>query len=305
MANSISLAERFLPILDDVYKQASKSSILDVTENNRIRFRGANKVEIFKTSMDGLADYSRNTGYVDGSVVAGWEDYTLSKDRGTSFMVDAMDDEETMGLAFGTLAGEFIRTKVVPEIDAYRFATIAGTTNVGAATAADITPGTTDVPALVDTGIQSMTDLEVPEEGRLLFLSETAYNGLRAKITRTVLNGERGIDSIIESYEGMRIIRVPQSRFMDTITLNNGSSKFGYTVPSTAKKLNFMIVHPSAILQVAKHELPRIFSPLVNQKANAWKFDYRVYHDVFVLDQKVKGVYVHAGSTAIGTAADY
>ena len=52
MANSISLAERFLPILDDVYKQASKSSILDVTENNRIRFRGANKVEIFKTSMD-------------------------------------------------------------------------------------------------------------------------------------------------------------------------------------------------------------------------------------------------------------
>lgn len=305
MANSISLAERFLPILDDVYKQASKSSILDVTENNRIRFRGANKVEIFKTSMDGLADYSRNTGYVNGSVVAGWEDYTLSKDRGTSFMVDAMDDEETMGLAFGTLAGEFIRTKVVPEIDAYRFATIAGTTNVGAATAADITVGTTDVPALVDTGIQSMTDQEVPEEGRILFLSETAYNGLQAKITRTVLNGERGIDSIIESYEGMRIIRVPQSRFMDTITLNNGSAKFGYTVPATAKKLNFMIVHPSAILQVAKHELPRIFSPMVNQSANAWKFDYRIYHDVFVLDQKVKGVYVHAGSTAIGTAADY
>ena len=305
MANSISLAERFLPILDDVYKQASKSSILDVTDNNRIRFRNANKVEIFKTSMDGLADYSRNTGYVNGSVVAGWEDYTLTKDRGTSFMVDAMDDEETMGLAFGTLAGEFIRTRVVPEIDAYRFATIAGTTNVGVATAADITVGTTDVPALVDTGIQSMTDQEVPEEGRILFLSETAYNGLQSKIARTVLNGERGIDSIIESYEGMRIVRVPQSRFMDTITLNDGSAKFGYTVPATAKKLNFMIVHPSAILQVAKHELPRIFSPLVNQSANAWKFDYRIYHDVFVLDQKVKGVYVHAGSTAIGTAADY
>lgn len=305
MPNSISLAERFLPILDDVYKQASKSSILDVTDNNRIRFRNANKVEIFQTSMDGLADYSRNTGYVNGSVVAGWEDYTLTKDRGTSFMVDAMDDEETMGLAFGTLAGEFIRTRVVPEIDAYRFATIAGTTNVGVATAADITVGTTDVPALVDTGIQSMTDDEVPEEGRILFLSETAYNGLQSKIARTVLNGEHGIDSIIESYEGMRIVRVPQSRFMDTITLNDGSAKFGYTVPATAKKLNFMIVHPSAILQVAKHELPRIFSPLVNQSANAWKFDYRIYHDVFVLDQKVKGVYVHAGSTAIGTAADY
>lgn len=305
MANVISLAERFLPILDDVYKQASKSSILDVTDNNRIRFRGGNKVELFKTSMDGLADYSRNSGYVNGSVVAGWEDYTLSKDRGTSFNVDAMDDEETMGLAFGTLAGEFIRTHVVPEIDAYRFAAISGTSGVTTATAADITVGTTDVPGLVDAGIQTMTDDEVPEEGRILFLSETAYNGLQSKIARTVLNGERGISSIIESYEGMRIIRVPQSRFMDTITLNDGSTKFGYTVPATAKKLNFMIVHPSAILQVTKHELPRIFSPQINQMANAWKFDYRIYHDVFVLDQKLKGVYVHAGNTAIGTAADY
>lgn len=305
MANVISLAEKFLPILDDVYKQASKSSILDVTDNNRIRFRGANKVELFKTSMDGLADYSRNSGYVNGSVVAGWEDYTLTKDRGTSFMVDSMDDEETMGLAFGTLAGEFIRTHVVPEIDAYRFAAISGTSGVTTASAADITVGTTDVPGLVDTGIQTMTDDEVPEEGRILFLSETAYNGLQSKIARTVLNGERGISSIIESYEGMRIIRVPQSRFMDTITLNDGSTKFGYTVPATAKKLNFMIVHPSAILQVTKHELPRIFSPQINQMANAWKFDYRIYHDVFVLDQKLKGVYVHAGNTAIGTAADY
>lgn len=305
MPNSISLAEKYLPILDDVYKQAAKSSILDVTDNNRIRFRGANKVEIFKTSMDGLADYSRSNGYVNGSVTAGWEDYTLQKDRGTSFMVDSMDDEETMGLAFGTLAGEFIRTRVVPELDAYRFAAISGTSNVGTATAADITVGTTDVPALVDTGIQSMTDLEVPLEGRLLFISETAYNGLQTKITRTVMNGERGISSVIETYEGMRIIRVPQSRFMDTITLNDGTSKFGYTVPATAKKLNFMIIHPSAILQVTKHEIPRIFSPQINQSANAWKFDYRIYHDVFVLDQKVKGVYVHAGSTAIGTAADY
>lgn len=305
MPNSISLAERFLPILDGVYKQESKSSILDVTDNNRIRFRNANKVEIFKTSMDGLADYSRNNGYVNGSVTAGWEDYTLQKDRGTSFQVDSMDDEETIGLAFSTLAGEFLRTHVVPELDAYRFATIAGTSNVGTATAADITVGTTDVPGLIDTGIHYMTDLEVPEEGRILFLSETAYNGVQAKISRMVMNDDRSINKTIEVYEGMRVIRVPQSRFMDTITLNDGTSKFGYTVPATAKKLNFMIVHPSAILQVTKHALPRIFSPQINQSANAWKFDYRIYHDVFVLDQKVKGVYVHAGSTAIGTAADY
>ena len=40
--------------------------------------------------------------------------------------------------------------------------------------------------------------------------------------------------------------------------------------------------------------VPRIFSPEENQKADAWKFDYRIYHDAFVLPNKLSGVYLHA-----------
>ena len=46
-------------------------------------------------------------------------------DRGRMFTVDTMDNAETAGLAFGRLAAEFIRTKVVPELDAFRFACYA------------------------------------------------------------------------------------------------------------------------------------------------------------------------------------
>ena len=113
MANSITLAERFLPILDGVYKAESKTAILEGANRN-IRFLGGNAVEIFKAAMDGFADYSRSNGYVNGSVTSGWDKYTLSKDRGISLSVDAMDNEETLGMAFGTLASEFIRTKEVP-----------------------------------------------------------------------------------------------------------------------------------------------------------------------------------------------
>ena len=67
----------------------------------------------------------------------------------------------------------------------------------------------------------------------------------------------------------------------------------------TAHKINFMIVHPSAVIKVAKHVLPRIFSPQQYQQADAWKFDYRIYHDVFVEENKVKGIYLHRTSTAI------
>lgn len=113
MGNSIALAQKYLPILDAVYKRESLTARLDVANSN-VQFIGGNTVKLFKTSMDGLGNYSRNNGFVNGDVTGTWETLALSKDRGRSFSVDNMDNEETMGMAFGTLAGEFIRTKVVP-----------------------------------------------------------------------------------------------------------------------------------------------------------------------------------------------
>lgn len=291
-----------MPILDEVYKASSKTSILD-TANERVRFIGSDTVNLYTMSLDGLGNYSRNAGFVTGSVTGGWEPYKLTQDRGRSFMVDVMDNDETMGMAFGTLAGEFIRTQVTPEIDAYRFAKYAATSGISSGTPADITVGTTDVPSLIQEAETIMGDDEVPEEGRILFISETAYAGLKDKITRYVQNGERGIETAIDYYDGMRVIKVPKGRFNTGITLNDGLSagetKGGFTVPaSTSYPINFMIIHPSAVVQIAKHVVPRIFSPQVNQSADAWKFDYRIYHDAFVENNKVAGIYLHRAATA-------
>lgn len=300
MANTIALAQKYLPLLDEVYKASSRTAILDAT---KVEIVNGNTIKVFKTSMDGLGNYNRNTGFTNGDVTGTWETMTLTKDRGRSFIVDRMDNEETIGMAFGTLAGEFIRTKVAPEIDAYTFAKIAGTSGILSANA-DVTVGTTDVPSLIDTAEMQMNEEEVPGEGRILFISETAYAGLRAKIVRTVLNDVTGINKDVETYNGMRVIRVPQSRFYTAITLYDGTTSGqttgGYVgTATTGYKINFMIVHPSAVNKVVKHVLPRIFTPEQYQNADAWKFDYRIYHDTFVYDNKVKGIYMHRGSTAL------
>ena len=299
MANTIALAQKYLPLLDEVYKASSRTAILDAT---KVDILNGNTIKVFKTSMDGLGNYNRNTGFTNGDVTGTWETLTLSKDRGRAFMVDRMDNEETIGMAFGTLAGEFIRTKVAPEIDAYTFAKIAGTSGILSANA-DITVGTTDVPGLIDTAETQMNEEEVPGEGRILFISETAYAGLRAKIVRSVQNDVTGINKEVETYNGMQIVRVPQSRFYTAITLYDGTTSSqtagGFVGTTGGYKINFMIVHPSAVTKVVKHVLPRIFTPNENQKADAWKFDYRIYHDTFVYDNKAKGIYMHRGSTAL------
>ena len=293
MPNSIALAQKYEPILDEVYKAASKSAILD-TANSNISFIGANTVKIPKMTLSGLADYSRNVGFVQGAETLTWETLTLSKDRGVSFTVDAMDDEETLGTAFGRVAGEFVRVHEVPELDAYRFAKMASAVTP---VKADITVGTTDVPTLIDTATMAMDDAEVPYEGRILFVSPTAYAGLKAKITRYLAN-ETTVDRNVEMYNDMRVITVPQVRFNTAVTLNSGASSFGFAPTAGGFKINFLIVHPSAVAQVVKHRVPRIWTPDQNINADAYKFDFRVYHDCFVLENKVNGIYCHCANTA-------
>ena len=299
MANNIALAQKYLPILDEVYKVSAKSSVLDAQD---VRFVNANTVQLFKMSMDGLANYNRSTGFVTGDVVGTWEDMVLSKDRGRAFIIDNMDNEETIGMSFGKLAGEFIRTKVAPEIDAYTFATLAGVSGIGTTTAGDVTVGTTDIPLLIEGATESMDADEVPDEGRIIFMSEKCYNGLKNKVDRQLSN-EGMVNTNVEFYNGMRIIRVPQARFNTGITLYDGTTSGqedgGFIVPGTTSyKINFMIVHPSAVIKVAKHVLPRIFTPQQYQQADAWKFDYRIYHDVFAEENKVKGIHLYRASTA-------
>lgn len=300
--NSIALATSYLPILDEVYKANSKTAILEAT-SERVRFIGANTIKLLKMSTDGLGDYSRNAGFVTGAVTATWETKTLEQDRGRSFLVDVMDNDETMGMAFGSLSSEFIRTQVVPESDAYVFSKFAGTSGISTATPADITVGTTDVLSLISTAQQKMGDDEVPEEGRILFVSETAYAGLKSKIARMVMNGDGNVNYNVEMFDDMRVIKVPKARFNTAITLLDGTSAGetggGYVIPAgTSYPINFMIVHPSAVAKVVKHVVPRVFSPQENQMADAWKFDYRIYYDAFVEENKVAGIYMHRAATA-------
>ena len=301
MANSIQLSQTYLPLLDEVYKASSRTALLDAT---KVQIVNGDTVKVFKTSMDGMGNYDRGTGFVKGDVTGTWETMKLARDRGRSFVVDRMDNEETIGMAFGTLAGEFIRTKVAPEIDAYTFAKLAGTAGIDTGTAAAITIGTTDVPTLVDEAERSMNENEVPVEGRILFISETAYAGLKAKIVRTVQNDVLGVNREVETYDGMRIVRVPQNRFYTAITLfdgkTSGQEAGGYIgTKTTGFPINFMVIHPSAVCKVVKHVLPRIFTPDQYQDADAWKFDYRVYHDTFAYENKVKGIYLHRSDAAL------
>lgn len=292
MTQSIALAQKFQPILDEIYKASSLTARMDA-KTKPVNFAGANVVQVFKTDPIGLGKYDRVSGYPAGQVVGSWETLTLATERGRSFVIDRMDDEETLGMAFGTLAGEFIRTKVVPEVDAYRFSKYASTASINAAT-----PSTLDANSIVaalDTAKLELDKDEVPSEGRLLYISDTCLSYLEGKVSR-FLGNENAVDKRVTKYSGMEVIMVPQTRFYKGITLDDGltvdAGGYSKTV-STGKDINFMIIHPTAVLQVAKHDSLKVFTPEQNQTTDGWLMQYRLYHDAFVYANKLNGIYLH------------
>lgn len=288
MSNAIAKFKKYVSLLDEVYKQASKTADLDGDTTLVQAGANANEIVIPKISMDGLGDYSRNGGYTTGDVTFTNETVTFNYDRGRKFTVDAMDDEETAGLAFGKLSSEFIRTKVVPELDAFRFASYAGTTGISkVAAGATLTTGDAVLAAIVEAK-NKMDEDEVSEENRILYITPTLYNLVNAVDTtksREVMNSFA------------KVVTVPQSRFYTAISLYDGKTSDqkvgGYVKAEDAKDINFMIVQKDAILQYPKHTVNKVVTPDDNQESDGWAFFYRAYGLADVYENKVAGIYLH------------
>ena len=293
--NSLDLVTKFIPFLDEVYKEESKTSVLD-TLPDRVNWIGAQTAKVYKIDIDGLGNYSRNAGYVPGSVDGTWETLTVEKDRARSFLIDAMDDEMSLGMAVSSTVGQFEKQAVWPEVDAYRlskYAAGAGTTVTGTLSNSD------DIPGLLTTAQATMDDHEVPYDGRILFVNPTIYGYLKNDITRYVDNTATDINKTVEMYDNMRIVRVPSGRFNTVTTLaapTDASSTGGYTAAGV--DINFMIVHPSAVLQIIKRQVPRLFTPDVVQDADGYRLNYRIVHDCWVLANHTYGIYVHKKANA-------
>ena len=182
------------------------------------------------------------------------------------------------------------RSKVIPELDAYRIAKYAGTSGIGTASAT-LTAST--VVAAIDTATLTMDNASVPSEGRVLFVTPAAYALLKqANDTKHILTPSQSENRNFMEYDGMEIVKVPASRMYSKITLAT-TGDGGYSKATDGLALNFLVVHPSAVLQIKKHAKPRMFDPDTNQTADAWKVDYRLYHDAFVYENKKAGIYSH------------
>lgn len=299
--NTLATATLFQKNLDLLAVQQMKTGWMDANAGQVI-YNGGKDVKIPKLSVQGLANYDRDNGYVQGSVTMDYETRSMSKDRGRKFQLDAMDVDETNFVATAAnVMGEFQRVKVIPEIDAYRLsslATIAMTSGVDDAARYGYNPATAGkclyalkkgIAYLRDAGYDGPLVIHAIENFMLEFETEMA-----GKLTAMTFS-QGGVETQVPAIDDVAIIRTPANRMVSSITLYDGTTSGqtagGYAKASGALQANFLIMPMDTPLAVTKQDKMKIFTPDQNQDADAWKMNYRRYHDLWVKDNRKDSIY--------------
>ena len=300
MANVLQYAQIFQEQLDKQVVAGATSSWME-GNSGLVQYNGGNTVKIPKITMDGLANYDRANGFVDGSATLTYETMTMTQDRGRSFSLDAMDVNETNFVAnASTLMSEFQRTQVIPEIDAFRYSKIASLAIAGSRASGGNTLDKATILSAIKADIAAMQDVvgAIP----LVITMSTATLAIlenSSEITRQLNVGQFNgiVGSEVKFVDECPIIEVPSARLKTSYVFNDGKTAGqvvgGFVASGTAKSINWIISAQNAPIAVSKTDTIRIFTPELNQTADAYKLDYRKYHDLWIPDNKLATVFVN------------
>lgn len=298
--NSMEFCEKLTGELDRLFVQGPVTGFL--TDNVlRQKFVGAKTVLLPEMELSGLGDYDRDTGFIKGTITVQNQPYTLKMDRARSFQLDREDEDET-GIAnlAGQVLGEFVRTKVVPEVDAYCLSKLAGL----AATRSHTVNGDPDTDILkmfLDACAAVQTQVGYDEE-LVCFVNPTVWTAIQntPELSRmlTVSEFKKGdLNTEVRSINGIAILPVADSRMKTAFDFHDGASDGqqagGFTPSASAQNVGLLLMPKSAASLVKKTEQVRTFAPEQNQAADAYKFDYRTYYDLIVKNSGADAIYTY------------
>lgn len=294
--NTLEFAQLLQTKLDKKMVETSTSGWME-TNAGQVIYNGGREIKVPVMELTGLKDYDRDNGYPKGSVTLSYQTLTMGMDRGTSFQLDAMDVNETNFIASAsTVAGEFQRTQVVPEVDAYRYSKIAALAD---ATKHSYTvEAATILDALIE-DIAYVRNLVGETEPLVCCISGETKGELEKQDSfRKSVNmadfTHGTISTKVKAVNDVPLLAVPSSRMKTAYIFEDGTTegeeKGGFAPGTDAKTINWIVMPKKAPIAISKQDKMKIFDPNTYQKADAWYLGYRKYHELWILKSQLANI---------------
>lgn len=299
--NTIELAAVFQSELDTKMVADSSTGWMELNDK-LVKYNGGNEIKIADITMDGLGNYDREKGFPAGGVNLKFSTYTMTQDRGRTFTLDAMDvNESNFILMAGQVLKIFQNTKVIPEVDSYRYAKIAQLAAAAGCSIYGYSPVAKDIYDALTADIAAVQDkigADIPLVVTMSILTANLlFNNDKISKSVNVVNFEKGeVTTQIKAINNVPILLVPSDRLKTAYKFFKGSEgeeKGGYEVAEGAQTINWIVSAKEAPIAVSKQDKMRIFEPDANINADAYKLDYRRYHDLWIPKNKLDGVRVN------------
>ncbi len=295
--NSLQSATKYSEELDKLFTQKSATGFFADNDLGK-KFVGAKTVIIPTFDFQGLADYDRDNGFSRGAINVSNSSFTMSMDRARSLQIDREDMDET-GIAnlAGKILGEYVRTKVVPECDAYVISKLA---KVAAENNGTIAFDSEHPLKTLNDLISKVRTTVGYDEELVAFVSAGVYGYLQnsTELSKMIISSDfkQGeVNLTVKSLNGVALIPVVSERMKNEYIFEN-SEVGGFKPAANAKDVLMLVCPKKAAHLVRKTENIRVFTPEQNLDADAYKFDYRIYYDVFVKKSDAKAICCCIGS---------
>lgn len=199
--------------------------------------------------------------------------------------------------------GEFQRTRVVPEIDAYRYSKIAAGAIANKRASGEYTPSADDIlsklyydVAAVQDAVGNDTPLVITMSTLVAAILDTSSE--ISKKLDVVDFRQGGVTLKVSALNGEHPIRrVGSGRLKSAYIFADGKTEGqktgGFAPAENALDVNWIICPRTVPIAVSRTDKVRIFDPETNQTARSWMLDYRKYHDLWITNNKWPQVWVN------------
>jgi len=290
MGNNVNYATIFGNELAQKYSRELLTSGLTTCGVN---FVGGNTVKIPFLSLKGYGNHSRAGGFNRQAVANQNLTRVLTHDRNVEFFVDSMDvDETNQVLAAVNLTNVFETEHAIPETDAYRISKIHGEF-IQAGGEVDSTVLTREnVLTVFDEYMQAMDEAEVPQEGRILYVTP-AVNKMLSQSSEfnrvmSVLDDESRVKRTVRMLDEVEVVVVPTSRMKTAYDFSDG-----FVPASGARQVNMLLIAPSSVIAVNKHSYIKLWAPGTHTVGDGYLYQNRQYGDLFVVDTRIGGIAIN------------
>ncbi|WFR56390.1 capsid protein [Anaerocolumna sp. AGMB13025] len=288
-------ATQFTNFLQQKYEKELCSDAL-TKSNTQVQFINAQVIKLPRMTVSGYKDHTRTAGFNSGTLSNDWEAKKLSHDRDIEFFVDPMDiDETNLTLSVANIQNTFETEQAIPEKDSYRFSKLfseltnySGRINTTVIAAANFLEAFDEEMAIMD-------EAGVPQEGRVLYVTPSMNKVVKQAegIQRTMtVNTASTINRNVHSLDDVEIRMVPAARLKTAYDFTDGC-----TAASTAKQINWILIHTSCVVCRDRYSYIKLFTPGTDSRtADGYLYQNRNFGDLFLLERKVSGCAINVSA---------